>query len=317
MAAEEKSGHILTGRRHPNREASSFYLCSVNKIIKIGGVPEHFNLPWQFALESGLFESSGLQVEWTFYAGGTGAMTAALSRGDLDLAILLTEGYVSAKAQSLDASIVKTYIASPLVWGIYTGAENELTELNHQPGLRYAVSRFGSGSHLMAMVHARQRGIDIKAHQFSVVNSLHGGVDALVSNEADVFYWEKFMTRPFVKSGNLRKIGEFSAPWSGFLIVASHEALRKKEKQIKAMLDTMIPACIAFKEDPMTTHHLSRRFEMTESEAAKWLSNTRWNNDYNFDSESLENAKEALKGIGIETSGIRISDCLAQWLKAK
>ena len=284
-------------------------------LIKIGGVPEHFNLPWQLALEKGLFESAGLDVQWTFYAGGTGAMTAALARGELDIAILLTEGYVSAISQGLEATVVKTYIESPLVWGIYTGVNNSLHELNSQKGLKYAVSRFGSGSHLMAMVHARQRGIRIEESQFQVIQSLHGGVDALMTGKSDVFYWEKFMTRPFVKNGSLRKIGEFNAPWSGFLIVASANAMNEKSKEIKAMLDLMIPECITFKEDNLSPIHLSRRFEMTETEAIKWLENTLWNNNYNLNLKSLENAKIALGSIGFPTEKINSEHCLAEWLK--
>lgn len=283
--------------------------------IRIGGVPEHFNLPWQFALESGLFETIGLDVEWTFYAGGTGAMTSALARGDLDMAILLTEGYVSAKAQGLDALIVKTYISSPLVWGIYSGAANSLDALDTQPNLKYAISRYGSGSHLMAMIHANQRGLTINENQFSIVNSLHGGVEALTSLEADVFYWEKFMTRPFVKSGNLKKIGEFSAPWSGFLIVASESALQQKESHIKAALDAMIPACIAFKQDVMSPFQLSMRFEMTTTEASSWLDRTEWNNDYTFDLQNLTNAKKALANIGVPVDSIDPHACLSHWLK--
>lgn len=286
-----------------------------NSRIRIGGVPEHFNLPWQFALEAGLFETFGLDVEWTFFAGGTGAMTSALARGDLDMAILLTEGYVSAKAHGLDALIVKTYISSPLVWGIYSGADNAIAALDQQSDLKYAISRFGSGSHLMAMIHAHQRGLDIQEHQFKIVNSLHGGVEALTSQEADVFYWEKFMTRPFVKSGNLKKIGEFSAPWSSFLIVASERALLQKETYIKAMLDAMIPSCIQFKEDPLSPYQLSMRFEMTSSEASKWLDHTQWNNDYTFDLQNLINAKSALANIGVPVDSIQPKDCLAHWLK--
>jgi ABC-type nitrate/sulfonate/bicarbonate transport system substrate-binding protein len=32
--------------------------------IRVGGVPEHFNLPWHLALENGLFESENINVEW-------------------------------------------------------------------------------------------------------------------------------------------------------------------------------------------------------------------------------------------------------------
>jgi sulfonate transport system substrate-binding protein len=284
--------------------------------LKIGGVPEHFNLPWQLALEKGLFDRAEIYLEWTFYAGGTGTMTSALKRGDLDMAILLTEGFVSAIDNGLEAAIVKTYIESPLVWGIYTGIDNPLVELQKQRDLRYAVSRFGSGSHLMAMIHADQRGIQIPEDQFDIVNSIHGGVDALEAMQSDVFYWEKFMTRPFVKSGQLRKIGKFHAPWSGFLIVASGQALEEKGELIKATLDLMMPECMEFKQNPKSARTLTKRFEMTEDEAQRWLDDTVWNDSYNVEWRSLENARNALAEIGFCKKDIDLHAYLAPWVNA-
>jgi len=74
--------------------------------LRIGGVPEHFNLPWQLALEQDVFSALNIQVSWTYFAGGTGVMTEALQEGDLDVALMLTEGCVSAFHRGLDARIV-------------------------------------------------------------------------------------------------------------------------------------------------------------------------------------------------------------------
>ncbi len=76
-------------------------------MIKIGGVPEHFNLPIQMAIERDEFQQHGVDLLWTYYPGGTGAMTKALAEGELDLAILLTEGFVLAANNGLSARIVK------------------------------------------------------------------------------------------------------------------------------------------------------------------------------------------------------------------
>jgi sulfonate transport system substrate-binding protein len=61
------------------------------------------------------------------------------------------------------------------------------------------------------MIHAEQRGNPINEKQFVVVNSLHGAMKSMARNEMQFFYWEKFMTRPFVKQGIASLIGEFSA----------------------------------------------------------------------------------------------------------
>lgn len=43
-------------------------------VIRVGGVPEHFNLPWHLAMERGIFEKHGVQVEWVEQKEGTGQM---------------------------------------------------------------------------------------------------------------------------------------------------------------------------------------------------------------------------------------------------
>ena len=35
------------------------------KIIKIAGVPEHFNLPWQLAIENNEFKDQNIDLHWT------------------------------------------------------------------------------------------------------------------------------------------------------------------------------------------------------------------------------------------------------------
>ena len=94
--------------------------------LRVGGVPEHFNLPWQLAAERDIFTTEDIDLAWTVYAGGTGAMTKALNNGELDLAVLLTEGFIAAADQGLKAHIAKVYIESPLVWGIYSGRKSNI-----------------------------------------------------------------------------------------------------------------------------------------------------------------------------------------------
>ena len=47
----------------------------MSKLIQfqVGGVPEHFNLPWKKAIEESRFENQGISVSWQDYHGGTGA----------------------------------------------------------------------------------------------------------------------------------------------------------------------------------------------------------------------------------------------------
>ncbi|MFT5168373.1 MAG: sulfonate transport system substrate-binding protein, partial [Saprospiraceae bacterium] len=78
--------------------------------IRVGGVPEHFNLPIHLAREQKLFETRGVSVEWTTYKGGTGQMIKAMADGEIDLCILLTEGILNAIVKGSPLKIISEYV---------------------------------------------------------------------------------------------------------------------------------------------------------------------------------------------------------------
>jgi len=265
--------------------------------LNVGGVPEHFNLPWQLALEQNKFQEACIELNWSYYPGGTGEMVGKLNDGELDLAILLTEGYLSAFSKGLNAVIVKEYITSPLVWGIFTGANSTIDSVYAPHAKRIAISKKGSGSHLMALVHAEQRGESLSDFELVEIKSMTGAVESLTKQESDIFYWEKFTTKPHLVSGELKMIGEFSAPWSGFLIVANKKALSEKSEVILSTLSIMNKACIEFKTSPHAFEELKKRFGMSDTDIKDWLKQTVWNSDYTMKRNSLQNAANALQRI--------------------
>jgi hypothetical protein len=283
--------------------------------INIGGVPEHFNLPWSMALENHLFDDNNIDLNFAFYAGGTGAMTQALAKGELDMAILLTEGFISAVHQGLAAKLVKVYIDTPLVWGIFTGAQSGITHPFDKPKPQYAISRLGSGSHLMPMIHAFEHNLEIANEQLRVVHSLHSAIDTLVAGETDIFYWERFMAAPFEKQQLIRQIGIYTAPWSGFLIVASNDAIQTKRKEILTLCDLMSKEVERFKYNPLSIRVLANRFNMTTQEAEAWLSETIWNQGYKADLEALVNSRNALTRIGACSKQLKIEQFIADWVQ--
>ena len=210
--------------------------------IRVGGVPEHFNTPWHTAAASGRLEKAGVKVEWTEFPGGTGAMTKALRDREVDVAILLTEGIVADLHKGSDAKLLGTYVSTPLCWGVHVGAGSTLESMEdlHENKGRYAVSRMGSGSHLMALVDVRTRLGDAAAAalQFDIVGGLSGAKDALKQSADLAFMWEKFTTKPLVDSGDLKRIGEVYTPWPCFLLAAAPEALATPQPLI-AMLDAV------------------------------------------------------------------------------
>ena len=128
------------------------------KKVRIIGVPEHFNLPWHLAIEEGAFEEKGIDLQWTDIPEGTGRMCQMLKDGETDLAIILTEGLVKSITEGNDAKIVQEFIATPLQWGIHVASKSDYKNLDDLRGAKAAISRFGSGSHLMAYVNAQKQG---------------------------------------------------------------------------------------------------------------------------------------------------------------
>ena len=191
--------------------------------VRLGGVPEHFNLPWHLAIDSPAL--ADLEVEWTDQLGGTGQMLAGLADGSLDLVSILTEGTVSAIARGLDAVIIQVYVASPLQWGIFVPAASELQAVDQLEGHPIAISRFTSGSHLMAFVLSNNHGWKIDEDQFVVTGGLEGARKSFAAGESKVFLWDQFMTRPFVDSGEFRQLGVLPTPWPSFVFAATTEAL--------------------------------------------------------------------------------------------
>lgn len=73
-------------------------------------------------------------------------MITSLQSHDLDIAIGLTEGFVTALGNQGDGAgfkLVGTYVETPLCWAISTGANRELRDVKMLEGKKIGVSRIG------------------------------------------------------------------------------------------------------------------------------------------------------------------------------
>lgn len=248
----------------------------MKNVIRIGGVPEHFNLPIHQAIEQKAFESRGIQVEWTTFHGGTGQMTQALRDGSIDVCILLTEGIIKDIIKGNPSKIISDYVTTPLTWGIHTGAASTLQTYDDIFDARYAISRFGSGSHLMAIVDANSKGHKIKKRQFKVIKNLDGALESLQALDSDVFYWEKYTTKPYVDKGLLRRLGEFTTPWPCFVVAATDSILAEQPDNIIRMLRTIHDGCDRFMQDDTAIKAVSKRYKIKEKDVERWYHSTEW-----------------------------------------
>jgi sulfonate transport system substrate-binding protein len=240
--------------------------------VRVGGVPEHFNLAWHLAIEEGSFDRCGIDIEWVNVPGGTGAMCQMLRNGDIDMAIALTEGVISDIIHGNPSKIVQFFVNSPLRWGIYTGANNELQNLENIEGRKYAISRFKSGSHLMAYVNAARLGIKIIEDDFVIIGNLEGARKALASQQADLFMWEKFTTKPFVDSGEFKFLGECRTPWPCFVVVATDEFINNQNESLHEVLDIINQSCHDLKSNQEAVDLIAWRYQIKLADAMQWFS---------------------------------------------
>ncbi len=246
------------------------------KKINIIGVPEHFNFPWHLAIEEGAFEARGIDLQWTDVPEGTGKMCQLLESNKADIAIILTEGILKSITEGNPSKIVQTYIASPLTWGIHVGANSSFNALDELKGTKAAISRYGSGSHLMAYVNAEQQGWNTNDLQFEVINNLDGAVTALTDGKADYFMWEHFTTKPLVTDGTFRRVADCPTPWPCFVIAASEKMLSEEEAVLKHILEIINNYTIDFKQIPSIDRTLANRYEQELEDIQTWLSKTQW-----------------------------------------
>ena len=154
-------------------------------------------------------------------------MCQALRDGSIDIAIILTEGIIKDIINGNPSKIVKIYVESPLLWGIHVDANSKFQKVKGLENTTIAISRYGSGSQLMAIVNANKNNFDIDNLQYEVVKNLDGGVKALTEGSADYFMWEHFTTKPLVDEGIFRRVGSITTPWPCFVIAVRDEVLKK------------------------------------------------------------------------------------------
>lgn len=275
------------------------------KKLVVGGVPEHFNFPFTRPEQKTKFQSKNIDFTWIDYPKGTGDLSRALREKELDIAIILTEGIVRDIIKGNPSKIVQTYVKSPLIWGVHVANESDFEHISDLKGSRAAISRYGSGSHLMAYVNAQNENWDLENDlKFEVVNDLDGALQSLPNGESDYFMWEKFMTKPYVDQGVFRLIHHTPTPWPSFVIAVREDLLVSEPDTISTFLEVINETTRNFKEIANIDHLISDRFDLKIEDVRQWLELTAWSQNQLTINE-LDNVQGKLMQLNL------ISDTLA------
>ena len=265
------------------------------KTLKVGGVPEHFNLPWHLCIENEKFKNEDLNILWKDIPEGTGAMCKALRSGEIDVAVILTEGITRDIINGNKSKIIQEYIGSPLIWGIHVAAGSSYKNVQELEGTKAAISREGSGSHLMAYVNAQHKNWDINELQFEIINDIDGAIKALTEDTAQYFMWEHFTTKPLVDNKTFRLVADCPTPWPCFVIAARDESIRKEPESLQKMLKVLNSETKDFKLQKNIDIQLSERYGQKLEDIRKWLDLTKWSQQQISGKEITEVQEQLLK----------------------
>ena len=187
------------------------------------------------------------------------------------------EGITKAILQGLDAKIISVFVASPLHWGIHVPYHSELQKVSELENQTFAISREGSGSHLMAYVKAYLEGWDISKLKFNVVGDVYGGLWALQNDQAQAFLWEKYTTFPFTEQKKCRYIDEVVTPWPCFVVAVRHEVLAIDNELLKQVCQIVNAKAKAIKSNIHAAEIISWRYNLRLPQVKNWLVETDWN----------------------------------------
>lgn len=283
--------------------------------LRIAGVPEPFNLPWQLALERRAFVRAKIELKWRTVTEGTGRMCELLRKGEIDLAVMITEGAVKDILSGNPSRIVSPFVDTPLTWGVHVGAHTALRTPEDLKGVPFAISRHNSGSHLMSLAYAKAHGWEPTEKDFIIVNDLAGAVKRLQEPEPAVFLWEKFMTASHVHAGTFRRVDEYRPSWPCFVVVARNEVLEEHGDAVQRLLKVVRDQARGLMEKKSAPDMIAQRYGMTVADAKEWFGGVRWNVDGATNPAALKKVAEVLVATGAVRAGVSSSEnVLSVWL---
>lgn len=257
--------------------------------LRVGGVPEAFNLPFQDA------SFGGIPVQFVQCGGGSGEMIQKLEQRTIDVAFALTDCIVAAIEKEKNVRIIAPVVVSPLTWAVCTREGLNMTQLQNA---RWAVSRLGSGSHVMAMVLAKQHDLSTDM-QFVVEGSFDRMCDAVKAQRADAFLWEIFTTTPLLQNEPIDIVDKVQTPWPSFSAAVASDCQRMED--VRAVVRSFLQQAHIFKNDASSVQRICTQYGMTEKSAARWLAEVEYATpgDFCVPLQVLEQTRTLLREAGV------------------
>ncbi|MGB0423548.1 MAG: ABC transporter substrate-binding protein, partial [Flavobacteriales bacterium] len=144
------------------------------------------------------------------------------------------------------------------------------------------------------------------------IKNLDGALSSLSQQGSDVFYWEKFTTKPYVDSGQLKRIGEFITPWPCFQIAARQEVIAKHPEALKSVLKSIYFISQQFMNSLDAVEQVSKRYNLELADAEQWFFCTEWSTQDSVSQKMIQNVVYTLNQTGILGFQPKFEDLVVQ-----
>jgi len=154
----------------------------------------------------------------------------------------------------------------------------------------------------MSIVDAADRGWDTSSPKFEIVGGLEGARKAFAAGEAEVFFWEKATTDPYVQSGEFRLVGIRKTIWPAFVICVHEKVLAAHGEKLRTMFEVLIRHCKQLVSDQDAVKRIAKRYELDPHETEMWFSSTVWDESFAMPNRALPLVIQYLNRLEIVTA---------------
>ena len=202
---------------------------------------------------------------------GTGQIMAAFANGEIDVSIALTESLLAGITKGQDSfKFIGTYIESPLNWAVITGVNAPYNSIADLEGTCFGISRAGSGSEVMANVMALEQQWK-KQPTFQINDNFKKLRQSVNDGDTSAFMWEWFTTLPYVKSGEVKFIGNQLTPWPSWSIVAGVAVDSAKLRTFVDSLDHAVRQFDQGRQSGQAVDYVHKTFGYDKEDVQKWI----------------------------------------------
>lgn len=257
--------------------------------LRIAYIPEHFSTPLFLAKEQGYYQD--LDIEFIPVIEGSGRLIKLLNSNEVDIAIGLTEAFVSDIAKGNEIyKLIGTYVESPLCWAVSSGIDrSDFNQLSDLQGKKIGVSRIGSGSYIMSFVLGLQEKFSqpfFSDHPIlSNFKNLRDSVNKKFDKDdelanSDAFMWEHFTSKKYYDAKEIKKIGEIYTPWPSWVITCNSQLLNENQVKIEQFLNAINKGIEYFwANQDESTSHIANNLDYTKADAEQWIKTVKFNTE--------------------------------------